>query len=536
MNKVIAIDFDGTLCENAYPAIGAANSGGIGPMATTKMIVIRYSMEAAIEYAENDGKTSAEREALEKYAAHITQSRGYSEQKGHFGTALDYAMRGDKTDVVRFVTGHNCGAEAAKEDMAITRARFGKEAAVRQGYHLIQSFRPGEVTPEVAHQIGVEMVQRLLGDRFEAVVATHIDREHIHNHILWNSVSWLDGKMAHYDKSFYFKDVRGASDVLCRENSLSVVVPARGRLNSRLEVTDTATGLRVFDEPKGRARGRGDGTVRAKVAVDMDGIIARSATWKEFIDNLRSAGYGVRQGAELKHFAIRTPSGTRIRTASLGARYTEEALRERIRRNSMNPAIAVALERADEQRKNGAKKRSVALRGNFKPTKLHGYRALYFRYLYMLGKVPKRGANRRAARYLKTSVKRVKATIAQEQLLRTAKISTLSELKMYMSATEDEIYRLTRERAPLYRNMTRAGERLPETEARELRDALTEELRRHRANLKLAYGVEQASTEVRSELGAAREFAAASGGVRESARETRERSSTEAYNAENMSK
>ena len=482
-------------------------------MATTKLLIIR-DVADTVDYIENPDKTVAGLDALAAYAAHIASSRGYSEHSEHFGTLVDYVLRGDKTDIVRFVTGINCEPETAAREMEMTRERFDKTDTVRQGYHLIQSFQPGEVAPEVAHKIGVEMAQRLLGDRFEVVVSTHIDREHIHNHIAWNSVSCVDGKMAHYNKSFYFKDVRGTSDALCREHHLSVVLPARGRLNSRLEVTDAATGMRVLDEPKGRARGRGNNTVRARVAADMDGIIAQSKTWNEFIANLRSAGYDVRHGNELKHFAIRTPSGTKIRTASLGARYTEDALRERVRRNTMNPTIAAALERADEQRKNGAKKRSAAVRGSYKPTKLRGYRALYFRYLYMLGKVKKRGMSRRASRYLTTSAKRLKATIAQEQFLRTNKLSTHAELRLYVAATEDEIYRLSAERAPLYRTRANA----------ELREELTARIRKHRANLRLANNVEHDSTEIRNELKAAREFAATPKQRRAAAeREARER-------------
>lgn len=110
--------------------------------------------------------------------------------------------------------------------MMQTARRWGKQNRVRKGYHVIQSFRPGEVTPEQAHTIGVELAQRLLGGRYEVVVATHLDRAHLHNHVVFNAVSFVDGKMYRDTFRDYYEGIRGVSDALCREHGLSIIEPS----------------------------------------------------------------------------------------------------------------------------------------------------------------------------------------------------------------------------------------------------------------------------------------------------------------------
>ena len=125
-------------------------------MAYTKIIVIRGRLDKCLSYAANEEKTYLE-------------------------TAVDYALDRGKTERVCYETAINCGRDTAYQDMMQTARRWGKQNRVRKGYHVIQSFRPGEVTPEQAHAIGVELAQRLLGGRYEVVVATHLDRSHLHN-------------------------------------------------------------------------------------------------------------------------------------------------------------------------------------------------------------------------------------------------------------------------------------------------------------------------------------------------------------------
>ena len=139
-------------------------------MAYTKIIVIHNRLDRCLNYTQDEEKTSLE-------------------------TVLDYAMNRDKTEQDCFETALNCDRETAYADMMDTKRRWGKASRKRKGYHVIQSFAPGEVTPEQAHAIGVELAQRLLADKYEVVVSTHLNKAHLHSHIVFNSVSFVDGSM-----------------------------------------------------------------------------------------------------------------------------------------------------------------------------------------------------------------------------------------------------------------------------------------------------------------------------------------------------
>ena len=169
-------------------------------VAYTKVFAIRARLDDRVKYAVNAEKTE------------LNEKIGY---------AADLV----KTSSVRFVTALNCkSAETAFDVMRKTKEKFGKTGGVL-GYHFIQSFAPGEVTPEQAHEIGCEFARRLFGEDFEAVIGTHLDKAHPHNHIVVNSVSRTDGHKYHSSPESYYNDVRGTSDALCRENDLSVIAP-----------------------------------------------------------------------------------------------------------------------------------------------------------------------------------------------------------------------------------------------------------------------------------------------------------------------
>ena len=175
-------------------------------MAYTKILVIHNRLDKCLDYARDKEKTALS-----------------------LAEAIDYALNRDKTERACFETGLNCDVEAAWQDMLSTKRRWGKVQRKRQGYHIIQSFAPGEVTPEEAHAVGVEFAQRLFGERYEAIVTTHLNKAHLHNHVVVNSVSMLDGTMYRDTfQEYYGGDgvgIRGTSDAICREHGLSVIEP-----------------------------------------------------------------------------------------------------------------------------------------------------------------------------------------------------------------------------------------------------------------------------------------------------------------------
>jgi len=151
--------------------------------------------------------------------------------KTKLGKCVKYIMNPEKTQSGKLVTGVNLlippnGWKAATQQMNDTKARYNKLGG-RLAYHLEQSFKPGEVTPEVAHQIGVELAQELFGERYEAVVATHVDKEHIHTHIILNSVSFVDGLKFHQPNDMYYNRIRAVSDRLCEQHGLSIIKEAK---------------------------------------------------------------------------------------------------------------------------------------------------------------------------------------------------------------------------------------------------------------------------------------------------------------------
>ena len=276
---------------------------------------------------------------------------------------MDYATQDYKTERQHYVSGINCAPEIARDEMQMVKQQYGKEGGII-AFHGYQSFAPGEVTPEQAHEIGVELARRLWGDRFQIVVATHLDREHIHNHFVLNSVSFVDGKKYNDCKATYAL-MRQTSDRLCREHGLSVIEnPEQGRTMSR----DTW-----------EAEQKGKPTWYSQIRADVDSCITRSFLFEHFITNLKKQGYEVKTG---KYIALRPPGRERfVRLKTLGDNYTEQAIRRRIRDHERIPLY---------HRPPAQPKRYYKTRG--KPRKLTGFRALYYHYLYLLGKLQKPAA------------------------------------------------------------------------------------------------------------------------------------------------
>ena len=309
-------------------------------MAYTKIIVIRGRLDKCLSYAANEEKTYLE-------------------------TAVNYALDRGKTERVCFETAINCGRDTAYQDMMQTARRWSKQNRVRKGYHVIQSFRPGEVTPEQAHAIGVELAQRLLGGRYEVVVATHLDRSHLHNHVVFSAVSFVDGKMYRDTLRDYYEGIRGVSDALCREHGLSTIEPSEAAV------------------PQGQyqAQRHGRTTLRDVVRRDVDEAVRRSYSYADFLRELRRMGYQVKSGANVKHTAVRPPDGQRfIRLDSLGDGYDEAAIRGRIKAAPPQP---VQLPRKTYRIRQRPRQR--------KP--LSYFQRLYLYYLYLLSS-PRRKAYR----------------------------------------------------------------------------------------------------------------------------------------------
>ena len=230
--------------------------------------------------------------------------------KSTLKAAIDYICNPAKTDGSLLISAYGCSAETADIEFAWTR-RHAIDKGENLGRHLIQAFAPGEVTPEEAHQIGLELAKEILGGKYEFVLTTHIDRGHIHNHVIWNAVSFTDHKHYHSNKRSYY-EIRRASDRLCKEHGLSVIVPGQKKGKSYVEHQAIRNGT----------------SYKAKLKVTIDRLLPACADLEDLLHRLQEEGYEIWRGKYISCRASNQERFTRLKT--LGVDYTEEALAARI--------------------------------------------------------------------------------------------------------------------------------------------------------------------------------------------------------------
>lgn len=426
-------------------------------MATTSVWPIKKRLDHVLGYAMNPDKTS-------EHACH-----------DDMGKVLTYVTQEEK---VEYITGVNCLPEHAKQQMMLTKQLWNKTGG-RLAYHGYQSFLPGEVAPEPAHEIGVEFALRMWGDRFQVVVATHIDQSHVHNHFVINSVSFVDGKKYVHTKKDYYDGVRAISDEICRERGLSVVEP-KGRGKHYKE---------AIDEKAGKP------TVRGLVKADVQEAIEKSFSFSSFVALLESKGYAVKYGAKVKHIAVR-PKGSDnyIRLYKLlGAEYEESGIRQMIATAQATPAPPVPPKPTLQR----------PLRMPREHRRLKGIKATYYKYLYLLGKVGKRQAPMRVSFALRADIAKLDRYRRQFRFLYEKRIESTTELGWYSDALKNEIDILLEQRKPLYKQRQLA----PEWERREITariDGINAALRPLRQKLRLCAQVRQDVDTIQQKTDAAR--------------------------------
>ena len=369
-------------------------------MAYTSVIPVRR-LDRAVKYVMNKEKTTAV----------------------SLQDALDYAANRDKTEQSCFESSYACTLETAFADMRQTKERWHKSGGV-QGYHLVQSFAAGEVSPELAHQIAKELADRVLGGRYEYVIGTHLNTGHIHSHIVWNSVSRIDGKKYHSNGKSYVTQIRAVSDELCRKYKLSVIDTE----NSHHVAKPYAEWL---------AEKNGQPTWRTAIRQDVDEAIQQSLTWRQFLTVLDRKGYEVRLGR--KYPVLRPPGKERfVRFKTLGKRYTPEAIQTRILYpQSYHPYV-----------ENPPTIQHGRLHSGKKPhRKLTGLRALYYRYLYELGALPRKP--RRPSYAVRQDAYKLDQRIRQMEFSSKHNIDTLAQLETHRQALQTEIGQLLTKRKQL---------------------------------------------------------------------------------------
>ncbi|MDV6022980.1 UNVERIFIED_CONTAM: relaxase/mobilization nuclease domain-containing protein [Streptococcus canis] len=238
--------------------------------------------------------------------------------KSTLNLAIEYIVNGDKTDEQLLISTHKCHESTAHTQFLRTRNDAETKGTVL-ARHLIQSFLPGETTPEMAHQIGMELCKKILKDEYEFVLSTHIDKGHIHNHIIFNNVNMVTGKCYQSNKKSYHK-IRYHSDKLCKENNLSVIDEFYESYKKKYK-----TNGKSWYENEQVKRGT---SWKSRLQFDIDRVIKQSKDWDEFLKKMADLDYKIKYG---KHIAFKPKDKPRFtRAKTIGEDYTEERLKERI--------------------------------------------------------------------------------------------------------------------------------------------------------------------------------------------------------------
>ena len=382
---------------------------------------------------------------------------------------IDKALNKDKTEQNLFQSALGCTCETAFEDMCRVKEMWHKEKGV-QGFHLVQSFAAGEVSPELAHQIGLEFADRLLNGKFQAVASTHLNTKCIHNHIVWNSVSMKTGRKYRSNERTYVTQVRQISDELCRKHGLSVIHTEKSERIARPYV-------------QWLAEQNGAPTWKTPIQQDLNAAVAASLTWKQFLRTLEQQGYAFR--FDRKYPTLILPgNGRTVRFKTLGKQYTPEALQRRIlypkpprRAGKEHPPTNCFL----------------LLLGETQPRKLSGLRALYFSYLYKMGALPKKP--RYISFAVREDIRRLDQRIEQAEFIFQNKIEDRGQLNAIRQKAEDEIAVRIKERQKLYRYEPGS----PQI------GILTEQLKELRHTAKLCRNIEAHSIEMEQRLQAAQQ-------------------------------
>ena len=234
--------------------------------------------------------------------------------RGTLSKAIAYILNPEKTDEKLLVSSYGCASETAAREFEWTRKiaeQKGMNPVRIIARHVIQSFEIGEVTPELAHEIGKQFADEILGGKYEYVLTTHIDKDHVHNHLIFNAVDFVDYHAYKSYKRIYY-DMREVSDRLCKENGLSVIPPSQNKGMGYKEYTEAKRGT----------------SWKQKLKQTIDRLVITAKDYDDFLRLMQEAGYEIKPG---KYISFRAEGQERFtRAKTIGENYTEERLKERI--------------------------------------------------------------------------------------------------------------------------------------------------------------------------------------------------------------
>ena len=383
-------------------------------MATTKIWKVRKRLDHVINYATNEEKT---KNIYSKYEMDEFDS---------IRQVMTYATNPDKTEKQFYTTGINCEIEDAVKQMQFVKIFYGKENGIL-AFHAYQSFNEGEVTPEIAHEIGVKLANEMWGDRFQVVVSTHLNTQHIHNHFVINSVSFKDGKK-YYSNFTNTALLRKTSDEICEEYGLSVL---------KEKICKSGINFENFYKKSMR-----DSDYYKFAKEDIDYAIEHSWTYKEFLKRLKEVGYEVYFRAN-KISVRRYPHKRNIRIErAFGEEYSIENIQNKIR--SRYPSREEVIKPKTYDRRLFYKGSTKKLR------KPKGIIALYYYYCYLLKVYPKKKLNYKLTPEMREEVKKMDKYSEQIRFICKYKLETINDIDNLKEEKKEELQKTLNTRNRLY--------------------------------------------------------------------------------------
>ena len=423
-------------------------------MATTSLWHIKGKLRDLIDYIENPDKTK-----LDDYMQ-------------DFVNVFSYDTNPNKTNNKEFVTAINCLKEIALQQMILTKKQFNKGDKYI-AWHGYQSFKPDEVTPELCHEIGVKLAKQMWGDRFQVIVSTHLDKDHLHNHFCFNSVSFLDGKKYNYSKS-EMQRLRNLSDELCKEYGLSVI--------------ETDNKSKAPSRTLYLAEKNNEPTKYNLMRAAIDEAIKISPVPKEFIKIMRKKGYIIDINPQRKYATIRSVNDSRnTRLKTLGEKYDWSNIVEQI-----NTQDGFALFPAYKEFNKGSKIKYIKpqkciFKGSFSTIrKITGLKALYLYYCYRLGYLTKKKQHKPLSPEMKQAWRKIDKLSQQVRLISKYKFDDANDVQHFIDDSQEQIVLITNKRNQIYNKLRRCKDTDKTSSLKYERNTCTKQLTKLRKEIKIA--------------------------------------------------
>lgn len=417
-------------------------------MATTKIWTVKDNLERTVNYAANPEKTIDP--DLKK--------------------AIHYAGDEAKTESRCYVTGVNCNADTAFEEMTAVQERFGKTGG-NVAYHAYQSFKTGDITPELCHEIGVKLAKKMWGNEYQVLVATHLNTGTLHNHFVVCSTNMWTGKKFDCNEGAYWK-FRVLSDELCAEHNLTVIKNPTGK-----------TPRSIYFAEK-----NGEPTTFNVLREAIDYGIEHSRSFEYFKWIMKDMGYIMCLNPKHRYWAIRSANSKKsVRMYRLGDEYNNEAIRRRIHENNTQHWRNAAEYEYSRKQMKRFKPRVFVFRGSFQKLKsFGGLYAKYLHYLYLMGKLPKRNQRKPLSPEMREAWRHLDRYSRQVTLVSNKKLNTLDDVKTFIADTDKEIKEVTELREKVYNKLCHCDDDDRIRELKKSRDDCTTLLRQLRREKKIA--------------------------------------------------